>query len=81
MTTRGAFVFWKPKMNQLPQYVRISQLASTPTKVGILPVSKPTIWRWVSEGRFPAPVKLGPKVTAWRLVDVQAFMNAQEGGI
>jgi predicted DNA-binding transcriptional regulator AlpA len=73
--------FWKQEMTQLPQYVPISQLASTPTKSGMLPVSKPTIWRWVSEGHFPAPIKFEPKVTARRLVDVQAFMSAQAGGM
>lgn len=33
-------------------------------------ISRPTIWRWVNEGRFPAPVKLGPGITRWRLADL-----------
>ena len=32
----------------------------------IVPVSKSTWWAGVKSGRFPAPVKLGPRVTAWR---------------
>ncbi|WMT73863.1 AlpA family phage regulatory protein [Bradyrhizobium sp. Ash2021] len=31
-----------------------------------LPVSKSTWWQGVKDGRFPRPVKLGAKTTAWR---------------
>jgi predicted DNA-binding transcriptional regulator AlpA len=37
---------------------------------GLIPVSSSTWWRWVSIGRAPKPVKLGPGVTAWRKSDV-----------
>jgi len=30
------------------------------------PVSKSTWWAGVKSGRFPKPVKLGPRITAWR---------------
>ncbi|MEJ0097731.1 MAG: AlpA family phage regulatory protein [Bauldia sp.] len=33
-----------------------------------------TLWRMVSEGRFPAPVKLGPRITVWRAEDVSDFI-------
>lgn len=36
-------------------------------------ISVPTIWRWVREGRFPAPVKLGENCTRWRLADLEAW--------
>lgn len=44
----------------------------------IVPVSKATWWRWVKSGRAPAPVKLGPAVTAWKVGDVRRFL-AQQG--
>ncbi len=31
-----------------------------------------TVWRWVKAGRLPAPVKLGPNTTAWRVGDLRA---------
>jgi prophage regulatory protein len=34
-------------------------------------VSKDTIWRWRREGEFPKPVKLGKKITRWRLNDIE----------
>ena len=36
-----------------------------------------TIWRWVREGRFPKPVKLGPGVTAFFTEDVVAYQQQQ----
>lgn len=72
-------------------YVRQSQLTGRPASKpgakrehdaipGILPFSSPTLWRMVKDGRFPAPVKLAPRVTAWRVEDVRAWMDSREGG-
>ena len=57
---------------------RLCQLASTETPGG-LHVSKATIWRWVREGRFPKPFKLGPRTTVWDASLVDAFILAQGG--
>lgn len=46
---------------------------------GILPVSSTTLWRFVRDGRFPAPLKLGARLTAWRWEDVQAWKQAALG--
>src|SRR4051794_23276421 len=32
-------------------------------------------WRGVKEGRFPAPIKFGPKTTRWRRSDIQALIQ------
>lgn len=34
-------------------------------------ISPATCWRWVKQGRLPAPVKLSPGVTAWRVGDLR----------
>ncbi len=44
---------------------------------GLLGVSDKTIWNWVKRGEFPAPVKLSPTVTVWRLSEVQAWMASK----
>ena len=59
--------------------IRISELASTPTKPGKLPVSPATVWRWVREGKFPKPFKLGESVTVWDLGQVDAFIARRAG--
>jgi len=30
-----------------------------------------TIWRWVKEGNFPAPVRLSPGCTRWLLNEIE----------
>jgi predicted DNA-binding transcriptional regulator AlpA len=35
------------------------------------------LWRKVKAKTFPAPVKLSERVTAWRVGEVRAWMEAQ----
>lgn len=37
-------------------------------------ISAPTVWRWVKTGRLPAPKKLGPNTTAWRVGDLRQHL-------
>lgn len=46
----------------------------------IVPFSHATLWRWVRSGNFPAPVKLGERITAWRTEDVRAWMASRPSG-
>lgn len=41
----------------------------------IIPVGATTLWRWVNAGKFPKPIKLSERVTAWRCEDVRAWME------
>ena len=45
-----------------------------PEVLKVFPVSKSTWWAGVKEDRFPKPVKLGPKITAWRVEDIRALI-------
>jgi predicted DNA-binding transcriptional regulator AlpA len=38
------------------------------------------VWRWVAEGRFPPPFKLGPNTTVWDLDQVEAHLARQATG-
>ena len=51
-------------------------LLRTPDVLSMLNVSRATLWRMVADGRFPAPVKLGPQLRAWRRADVEAWVSA-----
>ncbi len=42
---------------------------------GPIPVSKSTWWAGVKSGRYPKPVKLGPRITAWRTEDINALVE------
>ncbi len=35
-----------------------------------LPISKSTWWEGVRTGKFPKPIKLGERITCWRLEEV-----------
>lgn len=42
---------------------------------GPIPVSRSTWWLGVKTGRFPQPVKLGPRITCWRARDIIALIE------
>lgn len=45
---------------------------------GPLPISRSTWFAWLKEGRVPIPIKLGPRVTAYRAEDIDAFIANPE---
>jgi predicted DNA-binding transcriptional regulator AlpA len=66
-------------LNPLPGsgYVRLKQIIGSP-KTGIppiIPISKSTLWAWVKAGKFPKPVKLGPRVTAWPVDSIRHLVE------
>ncbi len=40
-------------------------------------IAKTTLWRWIREGRFPKPVRLGANCIAWRADDVNQWINSR----
>ncbi|WP_147073733.1 helix-turn-helix transcriptional regulator [Sulfuriferula plumbiphila] len=48
-----------------------------PQVLTFVPISKSTLWRRVVAGTFPAPVKLSPRVTVWRVEDVRRWIVEQ----
>lgn len=63
-----------PNHNDLPSsgFVRLPAIIA-PT--GPIPVSKSTWWAGIKDGRFPKPVKLGPRITAWRVEDIRTLIE------
>ncbi len=57
----------------------IATLATTKSKNGKFPVSPATIWRWVKEGDFPKPFKLGKNKTVWDAGEVNAWIEEKKG--
>lgn len=43
----------------------------------ILPIGRSTWWAGVKAGRFPQPIKLGPRTTCWRKSDIQKLVEAK----
>ena len=59
--------------------IRIADIATTPTRSGMLPVSPATIWRWVRDGKFPKPFKIGARTTVWDYHEIQTYIARQAG--
>lgn len=55
-------------------YVRLKQILGPE---GPVPVGKSTWYAGVKSGRFPQPVKLGPRTTAWRVADIRALFSSK----
>ncbi len=49
-----------------------------PEVLKVFPVSKSTWWAGVKERRYPQPVKLGPKITAWRVEDIRELIASKQ---
>ena len=67
-------------MHHLPEtgFLRLPQIIGDPKArppiPAIIPVKKSCWWDGVKSGRFPKPVKFGPRVTAWRVEDIRALI-------
>lgn len=66
-------------MNNLPVdgFLRLNQIVGNKTTPAIIPVSRSSWWAGVREGRFPKPVKLGRRTTAWRVSDIRALIEGE----
>lgn len=53
-------------------FVRLNQILAPN---GPIPVSRSTWWQGVKDGRFPSPVKLGPRTTVWFAEDIRALFD------
>ncbi len=51
---------------------RIGDPTRDPPIAPIIPVGKSTWWQGVREGRYPKPIKIGARATAWRVEDIRA---------
>ncbi|WP_083923380.1 helix-turn-helix transcriptional regulator [Amorphus coralli] len=54
---------------------RLLRLSDVLAPRGPIPVSKSTWWAGVKDGRFPQPIKLGPRITVWRAEDIRALIE------
>lgn len=50
-------------------YIRLKPL------LRILPISKSSFYAGIKSGKFPCPVKLGPRTSAWRISDIAIILE------
>ena len=68
-------------MHQLPEtgFLRLPQIIGDPRAVpplpAVVPICRSSWWAGVKSGRYPSPVKLGPRTTAWRVEDIPKLIE------
>ena len=63
--------------NVSKKLLRINQV------LALVPVGRSSWWEGCRTGRYPKPVKLGPRTTVWKAEDIAAFIervNSQQQG-
>ena len=41
-------------------------------------VSRPTLYRWIKQGKFPKPIRLGANMVRWKASDIEAWLTERE---
>lgn len=69
-------------MVQIPEtgFLRLPQIIGNPKAEppipAIVPVCKSRWYAGIKAGRFPAPIKLGPRTSAWRVEDIRKLCES-----
>lgn len=53
----------------------VEGLLRLPQVLALIPVSRSGWWAGVKDGRYPRPMKLGPRVTVWKAEDIRKFID------
>ena len=60
-------------------FLRLRQIIgdknSVPPLPAIIPVSKSHWWAGVKSKKYPQPIKLGPRITAWKVEDIKCLVD------
>lgn len=71
-------MFYQTELNDMIQILPETGFVRLPVVLKVFPVSKSTWWQGVKDGDFPQPVKLGPKITAWRVEDIRELIASKQ---
>lgn len=58
----------------------VSSILRRPDVEAVTGLSRSTIYKWMNEGSFPKPVKLGPRAVGWREADINDWLNKLSKG-
>lgn len=61
------------------QDINNNSLLRLPQVLKIIPISKSAWWQGCKDGRYPKPIKLGPRTTVWRSADISALVRGLSG--
>ena len=58
----------------------VTLILRRPDVEAVTGLSRSTIYKWMNEGSFPKPVKLGPRAVGWREADINDWLNKLSKG-
>ncbi len=53
------------------KFLRVKQISN------LLSIGRSTWWAWVKEGKAPAGIKFGNRITVWKAEDINAFIASR----
>ena len=59
----------------------VSPILRRPDVEAVTGLSRSTIYKWMDEGSFPKPVKLGPRAVGWREEQIEAWIADRTGEV
>lgn len=60
----------------LPLSIPATGFLREPAVLSFIPIGRSTWWAGVKAGRYPKPVKLGARMTAWRAEDIRTLIDS-----
>ncbi|MGZ8172618.1 helix-turn-helix transcriptional regulator [Methylobacter sp.] len=71
--------------HQLPEtgFLRLSQIiGNKKTSIpALIPIGRTSFLNGVKSGKYPKPVKLGERTTAWKVEDIRALIGQLGGAV
>ena len=61
---------------RLNQIVRCKNSQVNP----LIPISTSAWWDGIKKGKYPAPIKIGPRTTVWRASEIKKLIEDLAGG-
>ena len=59
----------------------VSPILRRPDVEAVTGLSRSTIYKWMNEGSFPKPVKLGPRAVGWREADINYWLETRDTAV
>lgn len=65
----------KTEAPTLPESLTHDMLLRLPAVLSVVKIPRSSWWRGIKEERFPKPIKLGPRTSAWLASDIKALID------
>jgi predicted DNA-binding transcriptional regulator AlpA len=57
-------------LKTMPELMRLN-----PHVLRVVPISRASVWRLAAAGKFPKPIRLTERCTAWKKSDIEAWLQ------